>query len=71
VCGCVSVIPLDGDGLTERGLGAADRIAQVTGARVFCPTWPARLRKGAGVPAVTPLAYRAEDVRVQMEGGAT
>jgi acetolactate synthase I/II/III large subunit len=59
---------LDGDALTERGLNAADRIAQVTGARMFCPTWPAHLRRGAGVPTVTPLAYRGEDVDDQMDG---
>jgi acetolactate synthase I/II/III large subunit len=59
---------LDGDALTERGLDAADRIAQVTGARMFCPTWPARIRRGVGVPSVTPLAYRAEDVHVQLNG---
>lgn len=59
---------LDGDALTERGLRAADRIAQVAGAQVFCPTWPARHRRGAGIPAVTPLAYRGEDVRAQLDG---
>ncbi|MCA2218910.1 acetolactate synthase large subunit [Jidongwangia harbinensis] len=57
---------LDGAALTAGGLRAADRIAQVTGARLFCPTWPARLRRGAGVPAVTPLGYRGEDVREQL-----
>ncbi|WP_249998476.1 acetolactate synthase large subunit [Actinoplanes sp. M2I2] len=59
---------LDGDALTDDGLRAADRIAQVTGARLFCPTWPARLRRGAGMPGVTPLAYRSEDVRTQFAG---
>ena len=59
---------LDGDALTDRGLAAADRIAQVTGARMYCPTWPAHLRRGAGVPVVTPLSYRGEDVAVQLDG---
>jgi acetolactate synthase-1/2/3 large subunit len=59
---------LDGDALTEEGLAAADRIAQASGATLFCPTWPARLRRGVGVPAVTPLAYRAEAVRAQLDG---
>ncbi|EXU66222.1 decarboxylase [Streptomyces sp. PRh5] len=59
---------LDGQALTEEGLNAADRIAQATGALLFCPTWPAALRRGAGVPAVTPLAYRSEDVQAQMTG---
>jgi acetolactate synthase-1/2/3 large subunit len=57
---------LDGEALTEEGLNAADRIAQVTGALLFCPTWPATLHRGAGVPAVTPLAYRSEDVQNQL-----
>jgi acetolactate synthase-1/2/3 large subunit len=59
---------LDGDALTEEGLAAADRIAQAAGATLFCPTWPARLRRGIGVPAVTPLAYRADEVRSQLAG---
>ncbi|MFD9893865.1 acetolactate synthase large subunit [Amycolatopsis sp. NPDC059027] len=59
---------LDGDALTEEGLNAADRIAQATGALLFCPTWPAVLHRGAGIPKVTPLAYRGEDVRAQMAG---
>ncbi|MCD5354752.1 acetolactate synthase large subunit [Kineosporia mesophila] len=59
---------LDGSALTEAGLRAADRIAQVTGARMFCPTWPARQRRGVGVPTVTPLSYRAEGVREQFAG---
>jgi acetolactate synthase-1/2/3 large subunit len=61
-----TVLLLDGDGLTEHGLAAADRIAQVTGAQLFCPTWPARLRRGVGVPAVAPLAYRGEEARAQL-----
>ncbi len=59
---------LDGSVLTEAGLAAADRIAQVSGARVFCPTWPARWRRGAGVPRATPISYRAETVREQLDG---
>ncbi|MEU7145350.1 acetolactate synthase large subunit [Nocardia sp. NPDC046473] len=63
-----TVLLLDGDALTEDGLNAADRIAQATGTLLFCPTWPAALRRGAGIPTVTPLAYRSEDVRAQMAG---
>lgn len=59
---------LDGDALTEEGLNAADRIAQATGALLFCPTWPAALRRGVGVPEVAPLAYRSEDVQAQLAG---
>ncbi|GAA1706922.1 acetolactate synthase large subunit [Kribbella yunnanensis] len=63
-----SALLLDGDALTIEGLNAADRIAQATGALLFCPTWPAKLRRGAGVPVVTPLAYRGEDVETQLAG---
>ncbi|GIJ48409.1 acetolactate synthase I/II/III large subunit [Virgisporangium aliadipatigenens] len=59
---------LDGDALTERGLRAAGRIAAATGARVFSRGWPARQRRGAGVPATEPLAYRGEQVTAQLDG---
>jgi acetolactate synthase I/II/III large subunit len=57
---------LDGPALSLENINAADRIAQVTGARLFCPTWPARLPRGAGVPLVTPLSYRGEGVGEQL-----
>jgi acetolactate synthase-1/2/3 large subunit len=59
---------LDGPVLTATGLAAADRIAQATGAKVFCPTWPSRWRRGAGVALATPISYRAETVREQLHG---
>ncbi|MCE0537947.1 acetolactate synthase large subunit [Kineosporia rhizophila] len=59
---------LNGSALSEEGLAAADRIAQATKSKLFCPTWPARLRRGAGVPVVTPLSYRAETVADQLDG---
>ncbi|MFG2847103.1 acetolactate synthase large subunit [Kitasatospora sp. NPDC048296] len=59
---------IDGAGLGERGLRAAARIQRATGTAAFCPTWPARLRRGAGVPAVQPLGYRAETVNQQLAG---
>jgi acetolactate synthase I/II/III large subunit len=61
-----SALVLDGGGLTAPGLRAADRIARATGTRMFCPTWPARWRRGVGIPAVEPFAYRGEDVAGQL-----
>ncbi|GGJ33761.1 acetolactate synthase large subunit [Streptomyces brasiliensis] len=59
---------IDGTGLSESGLLAAARIRKATGTLVFCPTWPARLRRGAGVPSIEPLGYRAEAVGRQLSG---
>ncbi|WP_344855768.1 acetolactate synthase large subunit [Amycolatopsis ultiminotia] len=63
-----TVLLLGGAALSEAGLRAASRIEQATGARVFAELWPTRQRQGAGVPAVPPLAYRAEDIRTQLHG---
>jgi acetolactate synthase-1/2/3 large subunit len=43
---------LGGGALGEPALRAASRIARAAGARVLGELWPARRRKGAGVPAV-------------------
>ena len=44
---------LGGKALTERGLRAASRISAATGARLLAETFPARMERGAGVPAST------------------
>jgi acetolactate synthase-1/2/3 large subunit len=49
-------------------LAAAARIAQATGARLLCETFPTRLERGAGVPAVERLAYFAEAATAQLNG---
>jgi acetolactate synthase-1/2/3 large subunit len=49
-------------------LVAADRVARATGARLFCETFPARLERGAGVPAVERLSYLAEFTVAQLAG---
>ncbi len=51
-----------GEALDERGLAAASRIANATGARVLCDTFTARLRRGAGVAPVERLPYFAEQL---------
>ena len=58
---------LGGRALRERGLVAASRIAQATGAKLLCETFPARLERGAGLPAVERLAYLAEFAVAQMQ----
>jgi len=50
-------------GLRRRGLDAAGRIAAASGCALLAETFPARMERGAGVPAVTKLPYFPEDAR--------
>jgi acetolactate synthase-1/2/3 large subunit len=59
---------LGGHALREDGLIAASRIAQATGAKLLCETFPARLVRGAGVPEVERLGYLAEFAIAQLQG---
>ena len=59
---------LGGRALREPGLLAAARIAAATGAKVLAETFPARLERGAGLPAVERLAYAPEFAMVQLDG---
>jgi acetolactate synthase-1/2/3 large subunit len=52
----------------RRGLEAAARAAGLTGAKLMCETFPARLERGAGIPAVERLAYLAELAELQLAG---
>jgi acetolactate synthase I/II/III large subunit len=54
--------------LSERGLRAASRISAATGARLLAETFPARMERGAGLPAVDRLAYLAEQAEAQLAG---
>ena len=63
-----TVLLLGGDALTEHGLLAAARIAERTGARLLCETFPARLPRGAGLPFVQPLAYPPEPALAELSG---
>jgi acetolactate synthase-1/2/3 large subunit len=63
-----AVILIGGDATRGPGLAAAARIAQATGARLLCETFPTRLERGAGVPAVDRLAYLAEAATAQLAG---
>jgi acetolactate synthase I/II/III large subunit len=51
---------LGGTALRARGLKAAARIAAKTGCRLICETFPARLERGAGMPALDRLPYFPE-----------
>ena len=66
--GPAAMLLLGGKALTERGLRAASRIGAATGARLLAETFPARMERGAGVPAVDRLAYLAEQAEAQLAG---
>ncbi|OBI97202.1 hypothetical protein A5660_06595 [Mycobacterium alsense] len=63
-----TVLMIGGDATRGPGLAAAARIAAATGARLLCETFPTRLERGAGVPAVERLAYFAEAATAQLNG---
>jgi acetolactate synthase-1/2/3 large subunit len=63
-----TVILIGGDATRSSGLAAAVRIAAATGSRCYCETFPTRLERGAGVPAVERIAYFAEAVVAQLDG---
>jgi acetolactate synthase-1/2/3 large subunit len=62
------VLLLGGVALREAGLVAASRVANVTGAKLFGETFPARFERGAGVPAIERLGYLAEFTMAQLAG---
>lgn len=63
-----SALLLGGAALREPGLTAAARIAAATGARLLCEAFPARLERGAGLPAVERIAYLPEMATQQLAG---
>lgn len=63
-----TVIMVGGDATGERGLAAAARLAEATGAQLLCETFPTRLRRGAGIPPIERLAYLAEAAEAQLAG---
>jgi acetolactate synthase I/II/III large subunit len=63
-----TVILVGGDATRSAGLSAAVRLAQAHGARVLCETFPTRLERGAGLPAVERLGYFAEAAVAQLAG---
>ena len=63
-----TVLLIGGDATRGAGLAAAARIAEATGTRWYCETFPTRLERGAGIPAVERIPYFAEAVVAQLEG---
>lgn len=64
-----TVILLGGrQALAEPGLRAAARIAGARGAKLMAETFPARLERGAGLPAVERLGYLSEMMEFQLTG---
>ncbi len=63
-----TVILIGGDATRGPGLAAAARIAAGDRRPLVCETFPTRLERGAGVPAVDRLAYFAEAVAAQLDG---
>jgi acetolactate synthase-1/2/3 large subunit len=59
---------LGGTAVREAPLVDASRVANTTGAKLLCETFPARLERGAGRPPIERLAYLAEFAQMQMDG---
>ncbi|HET8931433.1 MAG TPA: acetolactate synthase large subunit, partial [Acidimicrobiales bacterium] len=53
---------------SEVGLVAATRLAAGTGSKLLAETFPTRLRRGGGLPAIERLGYLAEFAQMQLEG---
>ena len=63
-----SVLVLSGDALTERGLRAAHRIAQATGATLKVPTQVPRLARGRGRVPIDRIPYPVDAAVKALDG---
>lgn len=63
-----AVLLLGGSATGIDGLRAAARIHAATGARALVETFPARLARGKGIPAIERLGYLAEQATQQLSG---
>jgi acetolactate synthase I/II/III large subunit len=68
VSGEPSALLVGGSATRERGLVAASRVANATGAKLLGETFPARLERGAGRPPLERLGYLAEFMTAQLAG---
>jgi acetolactate synthase-1/2/3 large subunit len=59
---------LGGKALRERGLNAAARIAEATGARLISEVFPARIQRGQGRPSIERLPYLGEMASDTLKG---
>ena len=66
--GVPSAVLVGGSATARPALVAARRVADTAGAKLLCETFPARLERGAGVPAVERLAYLGELAAAQLDG---
>jgi len=57
-----------GTACRESALAAARAIADVSGAKLLCETFPARIERGAGRVPVDRIAYLAEFAAMQLDG---
>lgn len=57
-----------GSACREAGLRATSRITAATGVKTFAETFPSRLERGEGLPAIERLGYLAEQVAYQLDG---
>jgi acetolactate synthase-1/2/3 large subunit len=63
-----AVLLVGGTACREQSLALVRAIADTTGARVLCETFPARIERGAGRVPVDRIAYLAEFAAKQLEG---
>jgi acetolactate synthase I/II/III large subunit len=68
VSGAPCALLVGGSATSERGLVAASRVANATGAKLLGETFPARLQRGAGRPPLERLGYLAEFMKAQLDG---
>jgi acetolactate synthase-1/2/3 large subunit len=68
VSGEPCLLLLGGSANGEASLRSASRIAAATGARLLTETFPTRLARGAGVPAIDRLQYLSEFAAAQLDG---
>jgi acetolactate synthase-1/2/3 large subunit len=61
-CGIV----VGGSACRAAALADVSRIAATVGAKLLCETFPARLERGAGIPAVERIAYLGEIAQLQL-----
>jgi len=62
---------LGGQGLSERGLRAAGRVAAATGCTLWCDTFPTRLERGGDLPRVERVPYFPEGAIEVFSGFST
>ncbi|HEY5154125.1 MAG TPA: acetolactate synthase large subunit, partial [Acidimicrobiales bacterium] len=66
--GASAALLVGGSALREAPLVDASRVATATGAKLLGETFPRRLERGAGLPAVDRLGYLAEFAAMQLDG---